>query len=229
LIGNRLPWTLALVGSALFTAALGGTLLGLVAAWRGGRLDGALTSGASVVEALPEFLIGMALLLMFAVAIPLFPLSGGRTLFATGPPDLLDIAWHLALPYVTLVLGSFAAFVLVARGASRAVGRATFVTTARAKGLTERQILFKHVVPNALAPIWTMFGLRLGAVVGGAILVERVFGVPGVGLLSFEAVQTRDYPVLQAVFLLTGLAVIAMTFLVEMSYRVLLPHAHARH
>ncbi len=225
LIVQRLPWTLTLVGAALLTAAIGGTLLGLLAAWRGGRWDGWLLGSAGAIEALPEFLIGMALLLLFAVAIPVFPLGGGRTLFAAGPPDLLDIAWHLALPYLTLVLGSFAAFVLVARGAASSVTRATYVVTARAKGLSEWRILFGHVLPNALPPIWTLFGLRLGSVAGGAILVERVFGVPGVGLLSFEGVQNRDYPVLQALFLLSGLGVVAATFLVEASYRLLLPHA----
>lgn len=225
LIGQRLPWTLGLVGSAMLTASAGGTLLGLLAAWRGGRWDNALLSVATVIEALPEFLVGVGLLLVFAATIPLFPLSGGRTLFATGPPAVLDVVWHLALPYLTLVLGSFAAFVLVARGACRSAARATYVTTARAKGLPDRRVLLGHVLPNALAPILTLLGLRLGSVVGGAIVVERVFGVPGVGQLSFEAVQARDYPVLQALFLLSGLGVIGATFLIETSYRLVLPHA----
>lgn len=228
LIGERLPWTLALVLTAILVAGLGGVLLGLLAAWHGGRTDWIVVTLCSGLTALPEFLVAMALLLALSVGLGWFPLQGGRSAFgAGGVPSPVDVVWHLAMPALTLVLVTAAAFVLVVRGAVQAVLTEPYLVTARAKGLTEGRIAFRHAVPNALLPVLTLFGLRLGQVLGGAIVVERVFSVPGLGLLAFQAISTRDYPVLQAVFLLGSLGVLAANLALDLLYIRLEPRRGA--
>ena len=132
-----------------------------------------------------------------------------------------------------LVLAGSAAFVLLARGAARAVLREPYLVTARAKGLPELRVALRHALPNAILPVLTLLGVRVGHVfggaVGGVIVVERVFSIPGLGLLAFEAVRARDYPVLQATFLLGSAAVLLASLAAELAYRWLVPEPpHAR-
>jgi peptide/nickel transport system permease protein len=229
LIAERLSWTLALVLTAVLLAGAGGTALGLAAAWRGGRLDRWLVLLAAGVAAVPEFLVALCLLFAFAVGLRWFPLHGGRTPFGapSGLAATADVAWHLVLPTLTLVLASSAGFVLLARGAVLGVVREPYLTTARAKGLGEHTIALRHALPNAVLPVLTLFGVRAGHVLsgalGGVIVVERVFSVPGVGLLAFEAIGARDYPVLQATFLLGSLAMLLASLAAELAYRRLEP------
>ena len=225
LILDRLPWTLGLLLVALLIAAVGGTALGVLAGWRPGRFrDRLLVSVASVLAAIPEFLLAIALLLVFAVAFGWFPLFGGRTLFAdfgggTGGTvrRVLDVAWHLSLPATTLAATGAAAFLLLARDATAGLRHAPWLVVARAKGLPEGWIVRRHALPNVAHPLLTFLGLRLGAVLGGALVVERVYGVPGLGLLGFQAVRARDYPLLQALFLVSGLGVLAANLAVEIA------------
>jgi peptide/nickel transport system permease protein len=223
LIGDRLPWTLGLVLTAVLVASLGGASLGLLAAWRGGRTDRALVAASTILAALPEFLVAMALLVVLAAALRWFPLQGGSSIFAAssagGFARAVDVAWHLTLPALTLVCATSAGFVLLARGAILGVRDEPYLSTARAKGLGELAVSLRHAVPNALLPVLTLFGVRLGHVLGGALVVERVFAIPGLGLLAFEAIRARDYPVLQAIFLLGSLGVLAANFAVELAYR----------
>ena len=125
------------------------------------------------------------------------------------------------------MLANLAAFVLLSRGAVRGVLGEPYLATARAKGVVEWRVAVQHATPNALLPVLTLFGMRLGQVLGGAIVVERVFGVPGLGLFAFQAIQARDYPVLQAVFLLASLGILLANFLVELTYRQLEPRTRA--
>jgi peptide/nickel transport system permease protein len=229
LIGERLPWTLGLVCTSVLVASLGGAAVGVLAAWRGGRTDRAVLAASTILAALPEFLIAMALLLALSVGLRWFPLQGGRTLFAAstggggGLATARDVAWHLTLPALTLVLATSAGFALLARGAVGGVRAEPYLTTARAKGLGELAVSIRHAVPNALLPVLTLFGVRLGQILGGALVVERVFAVPGLGLLTFEAIRARDYPVLQAIFLLGSLGILTANFAVELGYRWLGP------
>jgi peptide/nickel transport system permease protein len=223
LIGERLPWTLALVLTAVLIAGLSGAGLGLISAWRGGAWDRTLVALTTSAAALPEFLIAMALLLALAVGLGWFPLSGGQAPFNAG--EQADRIAHLALPAATLIIANLAAFLLLTRAAIRGVKNAPYLATARGKGLNERQVALRHAVPNALLPVLTLFGMRLGQVLGGAIVVERVFGVPGLGLFAFQAIQSRDYPVLQAIFLLASLSVLLANFAIEVAYRGLV-HQH---
>lgn len=230
LIAERLPWTLGLLLGALLVAGLGGSLLGLLAAWGGGRVDRLVVAASTTLAAVPEFLVALVLLLVLAIGLGWFPLRGGRTPFAPTDPGLAgtlqtlaDVVSHLALPALTLVLASTAAFVLLSRGAVRAVLPEPYLVTARAKGLPEREVALRHAARNAFLPVLTLFGLRVGHIFGGALVVERVFALPGLGLLAFEAIRARDYPVLQAVFLLGSLAVLLANLALEVAYRQLEP------
>lgn len=213
-IGERLPWTLGLVAAALIVATLAGTALGLIGAWRGDAAGQLLIDIVTALAAMPEFLVASGVLVIFAVGLRWFPLQGGRAPF--GPTDPLDVARHLVLPLLSLVVVTTAPFALVTGGSVRALLRDPYLLTARGKGLSEQGVALRHAAPNALLPVLTLFGIRLGQVLGGALVVERVFGVPGVGLLAFDAIGARDYPVLQGVFLLGSLSVLAALFGLEL-------------
>jgi len=236
LLLDRLPWTLSLLLVSLLLSAAIGTAIGMAAGWRaGGHRDRLLTPASGMLAAIPEFLIAIGLLLAGAVGLAWFPLFGGETVFTDagdGASGLarrgLDIAWHLTLPAITLVLAGVSAFVLVTRDATAGLRNEPWLVAARAKGLAEHQIAVRHALPNIAPPLITFFGLRLGGVLGGALVVERVFSVPGLGLLGFQAIGARDYPVLQALFLLSSLGVLLVAFLVELSYLRLDPARRSR-
>lgn len=232
LILDRLPWTLSLLLFSLLLSAGVGTVIGLIAGWApGARRDRLLTSVSGMLAAIPAFLIAIGLLLAGAVGLGWFPLFGGESVFAE-PRSLarhaLDIAWHLTLPATTLVLTGVSAFALVTRDATAGLQTEPWLVAARAKGLDERQIAIRHALPNLASPLVTFFGLRLGGVLSGALVVERVFSLPGLGLLGFQAIGARDYPVLQALFLLSSLGVLLVAFLVELSYLRLDPARRSR-
>jgi peptide/nickel transport system permease protein len=223
LIGERLPWTLGMVAVALSVATLAGIGLGVLAAWRPGRLDRGITYASTAVAALPELLVAQVLLLLLSIGAGWFPLQGGRTPFLPAGLGLggasLDVAWHLTLPTLTLTLAGMAGFTLLSRGAVIAVRAEGYVMSARSKGLEERSVALRHALPNAMLPIVTLFGIRLGQMVGATVVVERIFAVPGIGLLGYEALRARDYPVLQGVFLVLCLTVLGANFATELVYR----------
>ena len=223
---THLPWTLALLLTSLLISGIVGTAAGFVAGWLPGQArDRIIVSVMGMLVAIPEFLIAIGLLLVFAVGLGWFPLFAGQTIFANHSGETagaiqraVDVAWRLALPALTLVLVGAAGFLLLARDVTAGLHREPWLTAARAKGLSELEIARRHALPNIVPPLLTFFGLRLGSLLGGALVVERVFGVPGLGLLSFEATRARDYPLLQALFLLASLSVLAANLLVEVVF-----------
>ena len=223
LIGERLPYTLALVGSALGLSAPLGIVLGVLSAWRrGSRLDRWLVSGFLAVSAVPEFLVGLVLIVVFAVLWQALPASGAATPFLTAVPSsvfagLWDRLRHFALPAATLTLASLPQFFYLMRNATLPVLEEPYLVAARAKGLTERRVAAHHAARCALLPVVSFFGIRVALVAGGALVVERLFSYPGVGLLMVQAVWARDYPVLEGCFLLLSLSVLVVNLLVDVN------------
>lgn len=218
IVAERLPWTVFLVGGAVVLAAALGGLLGWAAAWHARRRPVRLAVAAAVgVGALPEFLVAMLLIVGLASRLQLFPSGGAATPFASGGGlwrALPDVLWHATLPGLTLVIGLTPAFALLVRNALAPVVGERYLVTARAKGLPEHRIV-AHALRNALPPVATLLGLRLGAAVAGAAVVERIFAYPGMGWLLFQAIGTRDYPLMQGIVLVSSLAVLAVNFLLD--------------
>jgi peptide/nickel transport system permease protein len=223
---EALPNTLLLVGTATILAAIIGSWLGVVAASRrGSGRDTGITQGSLLLYSMPEFWLGMILIWIFAVTLRLFP-----TGLKTDPGadfSTLEYVWnvaqHAALPIITLTLGLLGSYVVIMRSALSDVLNEDFVTTARAIGLPRHRVLRGHAVRNALLPVVTLAGLNLGFVVSGAITIEALFSWPGIGLLTIDAIDNKDYPLLQGIFLLTSAAVILANLVTDLLYTSLDP------
>jgi peptide/nickel transport system permease protein len=228
MILERLPWTLLLAGTSLLISAIIGTVLGAFAAWRRGRAtDLTSLSGMIVLEALPSFWLGMLFVSVFAVQLGWFPSFGARTPASgyTGMEAVLDIAGHAFLPVLTLTILSIPGIYLTMRYSMLGVMGEDFIRTARAKGLSDRSVALRHAARNALIPVVTVVALRLGFAFGGTVVVETVFSYPGLGRLIFESVSGRDYPVMQATFLVFTIAVLLSNLLADWVYPHLDPRA----
>ncbi|PBB22322.1 ABC transporter permease [Mesorhizobium sp. WSM4307] len=226
LLLERLPATIALVGVAQIIAILCGVMLGIYAGWRrGGAFDNVATGVSLALYSTPSFWLGMLLVVIFSTGLGWFPAygaysPGGRTEFLNWFADYLR---HLILPASTVALGLMGQYVLVARAAMSEVVAEDYMVTARAKGLTSGQMLMRHGFRNAMLPVVTLVTLNLGYVVAGAITVESVFAWPGIGGLTVEALNARDYPVLQGVFLLLGASIILANLVADLAYGILDP------
>jgi peptide/nickel transport system permease protein len=227
LLLQRLPATIALVGLAQIIAIVAGLLLGALAGWRrGSATDRLITNSSLVLYATPYFWLGMILVLIFSTALGWFPPNG---LFSAGvtPTNLIswlsDAASHLALPVTAVALGLVGQYVLVTRAAIGDVLTEDYMVTARAKGLREGQMLMRHAFRNGMLPVVTLVTLNLGYIVAGTITAEAVFGWPGIGELTVEALNARDYPVLEGIFLLLGTAIVLANLLTDLLYSVLDP------
>ncbi|MGE5115615.1 MAG: ABC transporter permease [Betaproteobacteria bacterium] len=226
LIAERLPATLLLVLSAVLFAFLVGTTLGVLASRRpNGALSQMITVLSLVGFAAPVFWTGMMLVILFAAVLPIFPVAGMRNVDASGGglADVVDVLHHLVLPALTLALVYLAQYSRLARASMLDVLGADYIRTARAKGLADRVVLYKHALRNAVLPVVTMLGLQFGNVIAGAILVETVFNWPGLGRLAFESVLRRDYPTILGVLLFSSIVVVVMNLLTDLAYRLIDP------
>ncbi len=231
LIAERLPWTLLLAGTALVFSTLFSFFAGVAAGWRrGSRRDRALIAVTSATAAVPVYALATVLLITLAIVWPVFPLSGARTPFAQGTPlrTAVDLARHLALPATALTLSLAGAnFLLVRSSVVSALGQ-DYLVLARAKGLPERLLKHRHAGRNALLPYVSVIGIQVGFAVGGAIFVESVFAYPGMGSLILQAVQDRDYPVLDASLLVLAVVALTANLAVDLLYQRLDPRAGNR-
>jgi peptide/nickel transport system permease protein len=227
IILSRLPWTLLLVAGAMGLSLIFGILLGSYSAWhRGGWQDSALYTVLIVFSEIPAFLVGLALLIWLAAGLGFFPLSGAVTHFAvysTPWEKLLDIIYHAALPILTLTLARTGGIYLLVRNSLGTVMTKDYMTTARAKGLKGFRIRYTHALRNALLPLFTRIAIQLGALLGGAILAENVFSYPGIGALMRSAVIVRDYPLIQGIFLVMAVSVMAANMLADLAYKYIDP------
>jgi peptide/nickel transport system permease protein len=225
LIADRLWPTILLSGTSVVLAAAIGMWLGARAGWRHGRRFDKVTSGAAIgLYSLPEWWFGLLLLLVFgsSAGLALFP-SGGMTDPRGGLNPVVDTLYHLVLPCATLTLVYVAQYSLVMRSSVLDERYADYLTTARAKGLRDDQVLSRHALPNALLPTLTLFFMSLGFVVSGAITVETVFSWPGLGYLSYEALSGPDIPLLQGLFLVFSASVILLNLVADLIYPLIDP------
>ncbi|AWN48353.1 ABC transporter permease [Methylobacterium terrae] len=226
LIGERLPATLLLTGTAFAVSLSLGVLLGSLAARRAGTLaDTAITGLALLFYATPLFWVSLMAIILFSVRLEWLPSFGFETVGAgyTGLSRALDIARHLVLPAMTLGLFFMAVYVRMTRSSMLEVSRLDFVKTARAKGLTEGVIQRRHILRNALLPVVTLAGLQAGTLVGGAVLTETVFAWPGIGRLMYEALLQRDYNLLLGVFVVSSAMVLVFNLVTDVVYRAVDP------
>jgi peptide/nickel transport system permease protein len=230
-IGSRLGPTLLLFGLGEILAIVFGLALGAYSGWRRGGIIDYIGNGISLIlYSTPYFLLGMGLLLLLATGLGWFPTYGmvevGRVY--AGPLDqIADIAWHLALPLATVSLGLVGQYAILMRSSVVETMSEDYITTARAKGLPEGRILRGHALPNALLPTVTLVAINLGYVVAGAITVEVVFNWPGLGTLTVDALSSRDYPVLQGVFLLLSVTVVLANLAADLIYGYLDPRVRS--
>jgi peptide/nickel transport system permease protein len=226
-IGTRLGPTLLLFGLGEVIAIVVGLAIGAYSGWRRGGVADYVGNGASLIlYSMPYFLLGMILLLVFSSTFRIFPSFGMLTAgqrYGSVFDQIGDIGVHLALPLATVSLGLIGQYSILMRSAVIDTLAEDYVTTARAKGLTGGRILRNHLLPNALLPAVTLIAINLGYVVAGAITVEYVFNWPGLGRLTVEALNARDYPVLQGIFLLLGTSVVLANLAADLVYSVLDP------
>lgn len=229
LLGERVGWSALLVGSAVVLSALLGTVLGFRSAWRRGTArDAGTLTGVMFIDSLPPFFVGMLLILVFSVQLDLLPIFGALpTVDASGFALVGEVGRRLILPLTTLTLAHLGPVYLVARSAMVSELQEDYVLMAEAKGLDDRHVR-RHAQRNALLPVSTVTMIGLGAVVGGAAVVETVFSYPGLGRLIYESVLARDYPVLQGAFLLLAVGVILANFLNDLLYPALDPRVRRR-
>lgn len=229
-IFERLTPTLLLMISALSLAFAAGMALGILAARRvNGWPDTLISTLGLIFYATPSFWFGLMGIVVFAVHLAWLPPGGFGTVGAglTGIARVLDIAWHLILPTVTLALIFLAIYLRIMRAAMLEVLNLDFVRTARAKGLSETRVLVRHVLRNALLPMVTLIGLQAGTMLGGSVVVESVFSLPGLGRLAYESVVQRDLNTLLGIVFVSAILVIAVNFIVDMLYAKLDPRITA--
>ncbi len=219
LLGETIPWTLALVGTATVIAFLAGTLLGIAAGWRrGGGLD-RLLPGLMFLQAIPYFFLALILLELVAVNLHLFPLGqgyGGGLIPGWNWAFISSAVDHSLLPALTIVITTMAGWMLQMRNVMVATTGEDYVLAAQAKGLPNRRVVVTYAARNAILPQLQGFGLALGFVVSGAIVMEIVFSYPGIGLLLLNAVTSNDFPLMQAIFLVITFAVLLANLIVDL-------------
>ena len=227
---ERLPNTLLLMGIATALSFFLGSALGIVAGARPGSLrDRLLSTGSLALYAVPSFWLALVLVIVFAVDLRWLPIAGIETIASgkTGLARAADIAWHLVLPVSALGFIYLALYLRMMRAGMAEVWRQDFVLAARARGLPRRRIVLAHVARNALLPLVTMLGLQSAQMLGGSVVIESVFSVPGLGRLAQEAVAGRDTPLLLGIILVSAVTVVLINLAVDIAYALLDPRVGA--
>ncbi|MFC3205806.1 ABC transporter permease [Aquamicrobium soli] len=227
---ERLPNTLLLMGSATALSFALGSLLGIVAGARPGSFrDRLLSIGSLALYAVPSFWFGLVLIVVFAVDLRWLPVGGIETIASgrTGLSRAADIAVHLVLPVTALGLIYLALYLRMMRAGMAEIWRLDFILAARARGLPRQRIVLAHVARNALLPLVTMLGLQSAQMLGGSVVIESVFAVPGLGRLAQEAVSARDTPLLMGIILTSAVLVVLINLAVDIAYAFLDPRVGA--
>jgi peptide/nickel transport system permease protein len=232
-IASRAMPTLILTSVAFLISILTGCVLGLIASLRqGGLTDRFIVISAIVFYSVPPFWLGLTLIYIFSVKLGWFPPFGMMTVTSVSPMNFVevavDLARHLVLPVASLAIIYTAIYARLTRQAAIEAGSSAYTRTARAKGLGERAILLKDVLPNALIPVVTFGGMHVATLLGGSIVVETVFAWPGLGRLAFEAVMQRNYPLLLGILVVLSVFVIVLNALTDLVIRMVDPRIGAQ-
>jgi peptide/nickel transport system permease protein len=221
---DRLPATALLTGTALLMSLVLAIPFGVLSSlYRNSPLDYSLTVFAFFGVSLPAFWAAIVVIIVFGVELGWLPVQGMETVGRPVDSRVLDILRHLILPAAVLGLEGTAALTRLVRSSMTDVLVEDYVRTARAKGLAERVVLFRHALRNALLPMVTLVGLRLPSLIGGAVVIETVFAWPGIGRLGWEAVLQRDYPVVMGLVVFTGVLTILGNLLADLAYAAIDP------
>lgn len=226
LILERIPATVLLLGASYSIFSIIAVFLGVLTSTKSGSLgDNALTAVALFGYCMPGFWLGIMSLYILGFKLAWFPIGGQTTLGAelVGLDYVIDVLRHLVLPVSVLGFWCLALFFRITRQSMLETLQEDFIVTARSKGLNEKAVLFRHALKNSLRPIVTLFGLRAGKIVGGAIITESVFAWPGMGRLMYEAVMTRDYPLLLGSFIFLSISMITANLVADLVYAFIDP------
>jgi peptide/nickel transport system permease protein len=229
-IKRFLPWTVFSVGLALIISFTLGVILGLLMAYRReGWLDHVLTVVASVLSAIPNYILGILLIIWLGVRWGVIPVAQMRGSLSPGVQPgftlefFLDALYHAALPITAYVLSTVGSWMLTMKSSTISVLEEDYVTVARAKGLTDSRITTAYVGRNAALPLFTLLAISIGFVVGGSVLIETIFQYQGIGYMLLQAINKRDYTVMQGIFLIITLSVIFANFFADILYSWLDP------
>jgi len=215
LVLERFSVSLTIVLNAVFLAALIAVPLGMLAAWKQNSLvDLGLVTAATLLLSIPGFWMGLLLLYAFGLALGWLPVVG----YVPFGEDFGKALTYVILPIATLVLHESGVIIRMARASTIEVLRLDYIAHARAKGLSERAVLWRHTLRNAFAPTWTLIGLILGNLLGGIAVIETVFTIPGIGRLMVDSIYARDYPVLQGSLLLITFVYVLVNLVVDLMY-----------
>ena len=220
-IASRLPATMLLMGISLLLSLLISIPLGLIAGYKNGTaVDQAISGFTCFGMSVPSFWLGIVLIVVFAVNLGIMPTNGMRS---TNVNTAGDVIWHLILPVLTLSIGNVASFTQYIRSSTISELEEDYVTTARSRGTSERKVLTGHVLKNSLLPVITLVGMSLSSLVGGSVVIESLFGWPGIGTLALSAIKGRDYPMIMAFTLITCMALVIGNFIADILYIVVDP------
>lgn len=225
-IFDRIPATLLLMVPAIVFSSLVGVLFGILSSRKPYSLsDNAISAFSLFGYCVPAFWLGQMLMVIFSINLGWLPSQGSRTLGTDmeGIPAFFDRISHLLLPVAALAIRHVAVNARMMRSSMLEVGYEDYVTVARAKGLGEKEVMIRHMFPNALLPVVTIIGVDIGFLFTGSVLVETVFGWPGIGRLMYESIVKRDYPVLMGNFLITTVLVVVVNLIVDLIYMWLDP------
>jgi len=226
-IRARILPTVLLLGVSELVAIVVGMTFGVLAAWKRGKaIDTGLLSGSLFFYAMPTFWLAMMLILVFCSKLGWLPSHGMYTsgeIFFTAGQKISDVARHMILPVICMSLGIAGEYCITMRSTMMDVLSEDYVTTARAKGFGEGYVLRRHALPNAMLPMTTLICMNLGFIIAGAVQLETMFSWPGLGSLMYEAIDNRDYTLLQGLFLLTTVSIVVANFLADVLYGLIDP------
>jgi peptide/nickel transport system permease protein len=224
-VGTYLPWTLFSVGLALMISFTLGILLGMVMAFkREGPLDHVLAALGSLFHSMPNYLVAILIVVVFGVQLGWLPITDMRGAYSPGVEHevsfafIKDALYHASLPIATYVLTTIGTWMLLMKSSTVATLDEDYVTVARARGLRDRRITTAYVGRNAVLPLFTQLAISIGFVVGGSLLIEKIFQYQGIGFVLYESINRRDYPVMQGIFLIVTFSVVVANLLADLLY-----------